>query len=91
MAVFKRHNAGLISGIRSEKRFFFNRDYQSFLMNSYIAKQLENSALHTKGKVNERTLRIFKLHILLVFNLYLCLDLVNPDVNMTLQGMVFCV
>lgn len=60
-------------------------------MNSYIAKQLENPALHTKGKVNERTLRIFKLHILLVFNLYLCLDLVNPDVNMTLQGMVFCV
>lgn len=44
-------------------------------MNSYIAKQLENSALHTKGKVNERTFRIFELHILLVFNLYLCLDL----------------
>ena len=54
MAVFKRHNAGLTSGIRGEKRFFFNRDYQSFLMNSYIAKQLENPALHTKGKVNDR-------------------------------------
>lgn len=91
MAVFKRHNAGLISGIRGEKRFFFNRDYQSFLMNSYIAKQLENPVLHTKGKVNERTFRIFEWHILLVFNLYLCLDLVNPDVNMTLQGTVFCV
>lgn len=82
MAVFKRHNAGLINGIRGEQRVFLPG--LSEFSNEFLHCETTREPLAHKRKGERENFQNFRIA-------HLCLDLFNPDVNMTLQGIVFCV